>query len=58
MGFRAQIATSSGVLGLMSSCDIAGCDKKAVAEILLLPNDKASRCPECLEFDGRENGWW
>jgi len=42
----------------MTTCDVAGCNENAVAQILLLPNDRAARCVECLEFDGKENDWW
>jgi len=39
-------------------CDIAGCDNDAVAEILLSGDDGAARCPDCLHWDGQNEGWW
>jgi len=42
----------------MSNCDIEGCDKEAVAAILLSENDGAKRCPACLEWEGRNEGWF
>jgi len=42
----------------MSVCDIAGCEQDAVAEILLLENDSTARCPDCLDWEGRNEGWW
>jgi len=41
----------------MSECDIAGCDETAVVEILLSDTDGAKRCPACLEWDARNEGW-
>ena len=39
-------------------CDIAGCEKRAVAKILQDTSDGFHRCADCLHFDGQENGWW
>jgi len=42
----------------MATCDIAGCDDKAVAAILLTERDLAKRCPACMEWEGENEGWW
>ncbi|UBF23408.1 hypothetical protein HATV-3_gp58 [Haloarcula tailed virus 3] len=42
----------------MPECDIAGCEKDAVAAILLSKHDRAARCPKCLDWEGQNEGWW
>jgi len=42
---------------VMAECDVEGCQNVAVAEVFSATKC-GFRCPDCLHYDGSEEGWW